>query len=72
MSKAERMIQVAEQMLAQLPIYIQPMAKPYLQQLASSDNREEVAEGLVLKVKEVLAFIEGGEADGETGNDCTA
>lgn len=72
MSKAERVIQVAEGMLDQLPLFIQPMARPYLQQLANSDNREEVAEGLVLKVKEVLAFIEGGGDDGETGNDCTA
>ena len=68
MSKAERLIQVAEQMMAQLPLFIQPMAKPYLQQLANSDNREEVAENLIAKVKDVLSFIEGGGEVGETGN----
>lgn len=59
-TKADRLQIIAEQMLSQLPMFVQPLARPYLQQLSNSSNKEEVAEALVLKARQLLDFVEFG------------
>ena len=58
MTKSEKLMQIVDKALLTQPLFIQALARPYLLQLNSSPNREQVAENIINMMKETLEELD--------------